>query len=277
MSVIVIDGPEKAGKTSTIRCLHELLLTETKQVDIIKWNGAAEPDDRIYMSRLMLDVVKPKEERIAIWDRSWVSEYVYGRLLLQSRRLASDPWLGEWLYGRAADSHGLKVILPGPSPDILESRRDKTDLDVDPVAEQRLYTAYGKRFGWNIVEHAPSPEEEAVRVFNLFKRKSERFHNVSPAIFSGSLDTRKIVLATNDIAELSLARFLGDDAFKYGWVQVSRSQMDLNFVLKSIQRATDIYTSNGTLINTCRIVKGEGKGKLYKVSALPRATWRLIY
>lgn len=150
MSVIVLDGPEKAGKSTLVEALYDFLKSSGyhREVLVRHWVGRAKPDDSVYSSAMAEDSSKPPSQRVTIWDRSWASEFVYGRLLAQDRRLARDPWLGEWLYGRAASANGLMAMLSGPDPDSLRSMRDATDLPVDPAAEQSAYLRYARLFNW---------------------------------------------------------------------------------------------------------------------------------
>lgn len=142
--IIVIDGPEKVGKTTLVHQLASTLVSRGHNVAFRKW-GLIFPDDRVYLEPLSHDVVY--RDTVTIWDRSWASEHVYGRLLKRNRRLAEDPWLGEWLYGRAVTTAGLKVMLEG-DPKMLAEKRDSTDLPVDPFEENKAFSSYAEQYGW---------------------------------------------------------------------------------------------------------------------------------
>src|SRR3989304_2111146 len=105
MSVIVFDGPEKAGKSTIIEALRQYAKS-TKFFDrvYVRHWGPVSPDDRVYAHELSQDSTCFNE--LVIWDRCWPSEYVYGNLLGRSRRGTGDPWLLEWLHGRAVQSNG---------------------------------------------------------------------------------------------------------------------------------------------------------------------------
>jgi hypothetical protein len=101
--------------------------------------------DSTYADALRVDNLHPG---LVIWDRSWASEAVYGRLLGRPRRLAEDPWLGEWLYGRGVS---LKVILGGPHPEVSLLDRTPDDLPVHPRQEKEAFLQYARDWGWTIL------------------------------------------------------------------------------------------------------------------------------
>lgn len=151
--IIVIDGPEKAGKSTIIELLtnqHDMKTlcgTELFANSVVhKW-GPIHPDDRVYCPVLANDVMSDSPAHFTVWDRCWSSEYVYGKLLKRDRRLADDPWLGEWLYGRAVQNKFMVIT----HPEILTSRRDASDLPVRPEDEYNEYLLYAARYGWEII------------------------------------------------------------------------------------------------------------------------------
>lgn len=147
--MLVIDGPEKSGKSSTIRLIVDYL--EKRGVAVrVRHLEPVLPDDRVYTTYLKSDV---DWNTFVIWERSWVSEHIYARLLCRPCRLQYDPWLGEWLYGRAVQTEGERIILLGPSVDELYRRRDKTALTVDPAEERNMFLEYGQRFQLHVIEN----------------------------------------------------------------------------------------------------------------------------
>lgn len=146
--LLVIDGPEKAGKTTLIEALRTRVILGGAETTVRKWGKLDDGKwavDEVYGVALDEDEAKPG---LVIWDRSWASETVYGQLLNRDRRLAADPDLGDKLYGRRVK---LKVILGGPSPAIMAGDRDAEDLPVAPAQEQEAFVAYGRRYGWHII------------------------------------------------------------------------------------------------------------------------------
>jgi hypothetical protein len=153
MSVIVIDGPEKAGKTTIIEELIKRYISLDISVTRRHW-GLVNPDDRVYSDTLQADI---NSNKLIIWDRCWPSEYVYGQLGFHTdHRGTNDPWLLEWLHGRAVQTNGLRAMILGPDAQTLASHRDKSDMPVDPRMERNLYKEYAERYGWLIYENQHS-------------------------------------------------------------------------------------------------------------------------
>lgn len=140
--IILIDGPEKAGKSTLISELQRAMNAET-----VHWGKV--PDDRVYYKPLMQAA---ESDKLYIWDRGWPSESVYGVLMCRRRRLAADPWIGEWEYGRIVQSRGLRVILCADVENLI-ARRTKDDLPVHPRDELRLFLAYAKKFGYIVLHN----------------------------------------------------------------------------------------------------------------------------
>lgn len=165
MTVLVFDGPEKAGKTTLINATAAELRRRGFDVNIRRW-GPVDPDDRVYAPALQKDVTEP--ETFHLWDRSWASEYVYATLLNRNRRLNREPWLGEWLHGRAVSATGAKFMVLG-LPQELTARRDATDLPVDPGAEFRYFRSYQIRNAWYPVTNEYTDESLATNVNNVLR------------------------------------------------------------------------------------------------------------
>jgi len=158
---VIIDGPEKAGKTTLLAEVVRQAQIETGDTLPIlyrKWSGRARPDEHVYFRELVrwYGDVSDDNPRVALWDRGWPSEFVYGTLLKEDRPMAGkllcpdfETGLSPWL---------IKVILLGPSAEALIAKRDETDLPVDPAHEQYLFGAYGAVNGWKVVENEWSPQ-----------------------------------------------------------------------------------------------------------------------
>ena len=230
MSVIVIDGPEKAGKTTLARELELQFERMGRSAAVTHW-GPVHPDDREHTELLKQHTADLGT--VHIWDRGWPSEYVYGRLLQRTdHRMTEDPWIGEWLHGRAVQAHGLRVILTGPSSTELSRLRDSSDHDVSPAVEQALYREYGRRFGWLVVknEHTSAGLSKAVGevMMTYLSVKQSTLH---PSKWCGPMSASVLVVGeilskrfipggwlpfTSRFTAM-LGRELGDDAFKVAW------------------------------------------------------------
>lgn len=135
MTVIVVDGPEAAGKSTFIA-------RRFPGVDVRRWGPVDSVDE----------YVKPfHEDRIAdklvIWDRSWASEVVYNQLMGRGR---SPERVAEELEHFRV----MRVMVVATSR-TLEMRRNfrltlgqTDDLPVDPGQELKSFLAWGETHGW---------------------------------------------------------------------------------------------------------------------------------
>jgi hypothetical protein len=87
---------------------------------------------------------------------------VYAKLLDRDRRLKDDPWLGEWLFGRAVRTAGYACIILGPDAGVLAKHRDQSDLPVDPVSERISYYLYAK--DWHVQAYVNQHTEEGAEL-----------------------------------------------------------------------------------------------------------------
>jgi hypothetical protein len=220
VAVIIIDGPEKAGKTTLANVLMKSLTALGGNVKITKQSGRALPDETVYFKQLMEDVSRPIDQRLVIWDRSWASEYVYGKLLHQNRPMAKDPFKGEFVLGNLAQANGIRIMLAGPAATILNVRRDSTDLDVDPADEQELFIEYARRFGWTIL-HPESTwkDAEGMTAFvigELTRCVPPKFTALPPHYY-GKMDAETIIVTSKSHAKIGIG--IGESmAMKVGWV-----------------------------------------------------------
>ncbi len=235
--LLYIDGPEKAGKSTLIAKIKELHEDEEGPVDVRHW-GPVDPDDRVYAEPLLIDLAEGNDDRLAIWDRGWASEHVYADLLNRTdRRLMDDPWLGEWLFGRAFQTQGMRVILLPDKPGQAEFLRDETDLDVMPLVELSRFQSYGRLFGYTILVNEYTQEtllQNAITILDLLRRKKEA---PAPSPFYCGPPDAKVVLIGQDRdlkspypgaflpftnqAGVDLGRSLGRDGLKCGWTRMS--------------------------------------------------------
>jgi hypothetical protein len=147
--IVVIDGPNKAGKTTLVESVRDSLLSLGYNAKIRHW-GPIDPDDRVYSPALISD--SKDRDTVTIWDRSWVSEHVYGQLLKrENRRLTNDPWLGEFLHRRALIGNGAGFILIPRTVALGKQRLDKSDeeFSADYEHERGLFLDYAVRFKWH--------------------------------------------------------------------------------------------------------------------------------
>lgn len=220
MSVIIIEGPNNSGVSELAAEVAEALIRHVPDVKIRRWEGRAVPDDSLYAAPLLRDTSLHDHEQVVIWDRGWVSEGIQGSLLKQARRLSETPFLGEWLYGRAVNANGLRVMLEGPS----------AKNSFAPLLEKELYTAYGKKFGWFMLEDQLMPKMTGY-IVEAFLDRPELYtippmysgNPTAKTIFVGSWQTKDRVieggfLPFTTVVGKNYAKILGDSALDFGWV-----------------------------------------------------------
>lgn len=242
--IIIFDGPEKVGKTTIINALAKWLTDDNMAVKILKW-GPVDPDDRVYTPALQECARSPGE--IFIWDRSWASEHVYALLLNRNRRLRLDPWLGEWLHGRAVTPNGLLyMVLPPFQSDAFIRDRDSTDLDVDPNVETALFSHYADRFSWRKIlgtrntswlnNTVKSIIGDIMKKFSECTPYSYGINYTDPNLFAGPANASVLFVGESPSSGESipgswlpftsrlttkLGRTLGDGAMQCGWTNAS--------------------------------------------------------
>jgi hypothetical protein len=150
MPLILLDGPEKAGKSTIAKAIVNRYGGSIRQ-----WGPVA--TDAVYAEALAVDCAIVKMGGTVIWDRGYASETVYARLMDRDRRLRDDAWLGEWLYGRAFVTLGLRVMVLGPSVESLMKLRDETDLPVSPSAETFEFLNHAVHYGWMTLHQTHNP------------------------------------------------------------------------------------------------------------------------
>ena len=223
--IVLIDGPEKAGKSTLAATLASVLHGTVRH-----W-GPVSPDDRVYTPLLKQDCASTNW---VIWDRGWPSEYVYGKLLHRDRRLVSDPWLGEWLHGRAVQTAGLRVILTPRDPLQLMDLRTVSDLPVSPIIETQTFIEYGNAYGYLMLKNDYTPEGDN-RLINSIVSRLGTANTFTPPAFAGPINARVVFvgeelngnsrvpgawLPFTSRLTMELGRRLGDRAFWFGWTNV---------------------------------------------------------
>lgn len=145
--IVIVDGPEKVGKTTFCMVLATLL--KHSGFGVLYYKPEKPADDVEFLDALRLHAMLPLTT-VAIWDRSWASNHVYAKCMGEKQyRLAGDPLLGEWLYGRIVQTLGLRIMLM-TDYDTLKQRRDETDLPVSILREEcNLFAEYAMNAQWD--------------------------------------------------------------------------------------------------------------------------------
>lgn len=135
--LIVIDGPEAAGKTTFISQTFPNAVRRP-------WGPVSSATE--YIKQLDAD---RSADHLVVWDRSWASEYVYNILMNRGRK--------EQNVMRLLEEMRIPRIMILAYPDTLKMRRDfrlaaglSDDLPVDPSQEFALFRDYAMSNCWSL-------------------------------------------------------------------------------------------------------------------------------
>lgn len=274
--LLVIDGPEKAGKSTLAAALVQWWdsaypeAAGTPRARIRKWGRLDDgrwARDVVYRDALVEDV---EYGGLVIWDRSWASEAVYAKLLGRDRRLGEDPWLGEFLYGRGVV---LKFILGGPHHSVLTSQLDEDDQveghGQDMAKEQRAFVQYGERYGWSVIGHTDRDRLPLPTLLRMVQLRIGEFASrdgrnprqwcgprQASVVFVGERGSNRDSLVGGWLPFSSeytsrFGRLLGDTAFRVGWTNAWDDQREI------FDNAKLVVACGATAYDWCREVKKE--------------------
>lgn len=142
--LIVVDGPEKVGKTTLLAAVERKSRFFGWHVVRFACRRPAPFDPLVYQRALEL---AHRVDTLVLMDRSWASEAVYSQLL--GRAPAMTAREAEWQLGRAVPRLGSATVVLDRAGRIAR-RRDDTDLPVDVNHEVQEFSKYGVDHGWNI-------------------------------------------------------------------------------------------------------------------------------
>lgn len=233
MTVLIIDGPEKTGKTTTIELVRNMLSLRGVKSEYIHWGMVS---DYIDYADLLQKHTKMRDV-IYVWDRAWPSEYVYGKLLNREfHTMTNDPWLGAWCLDRAADANGLKVILLPDNIEAVRKERDQSDMKVPVLGEVMLYNDYARMFGWDVYKVRHSTASQVNAAEQIVSKLMNRMHMVSdptrvcgpinsPVMFIGEVKSNQYIpggfLPFSSRFTTMFGRDLGNYAIQSRWSNIS--------------------------------------------------------
>lgn len=144
--IIVVDGPEKVGKSTFIAKLVEQ--AETTGLHVIQGHMKRPypADQNVYKPLVQLGI---RSDTFVILDRSWISEIVYNILLERENNFAWTE--GHRRFGQYVDIFGMQIILV-EEVEILEQRRDATDHPIEPKIEREQFLTYGHTFHCQLIQ-----------------------------------------------------------------------------------------------------------------------------
>lgn len=143
---VVLDGPEKAGKTTIALSLMQLAEDKGHQ-SVYRHFSGVNPVTAESLGQLMTDL---DEFGLVLWDRSWASEAVYrdmGVPRLVPEAIAED---GEEMF---AVFQPTKVMVVGPSSSRLAELRGDDDLAIVPALERLAFLKYAQEHHWARMEN----------------------------------------------------------------------------------------------------------------------------
>lgn len=226
--IILIDGPDKVGKTTLVNEFRDMSWR------VRHWGPI--DDDQVYLDALKFDVTMNDN---VVWDRGWPAEHVYSKLYNRDRRFKDDPWLSWWLYGRAVQAMGTTQILVH-EPAELEAMWDSTDPPVELVKPAvALFAEYARTGGSRAVWTRFTTTALRSGVGQLMVDASTNWlramrYGTTPPHYAGPQDARVVFVGearsdpknagvpggwlpfTSRLTE-KYGRILGADAFKCGW------------------------------------------------------------
>lgn len=143
--LLVVDGPEKAGKSTLIRRIEQRSKTwGWTHTAVVHLRYPLDP--KILVKAFDLAT---RDDLLVVLDRSWASDVVYGRLV----RGHKPPTVPEWWYAWAADLPAMTlgarvVVLP---PCRLATLEDD-DHPVPWETERDAFLGYATKWGWTVVD-----------------------------------------------------------------------------------------------------------------------------
>lgn len=141
---ILLEGPEKVGKSSLARSLVER--SRSLDVDAVHVSSRyhAKLNLRVYWDVLMLG---KRRDLLVVADRAWVSEVVYSKLLGRRSPIYSAEH-AERLFGAAMGAVGIGVILAPPR---RRAPLDESDLQIPYNRESTAFIQYGLNWGYTVI------------------------------------------------------------------------------------------------------------------------------
>jgi hypothetical protein len=251
MRILTVDGPEKAGKNTLIQAILDRLNSNRPGFAVWRhWNRPV-PRHMAHMTALLDDMQQVRSQEaesgqpgLLIWNRSHLSEAVYGSLL--GRKSDIDMLQAELWYGRILQTLGPRIVLLGPDEATLATRRDQTDLPVDPAHERAAFLKLGATYGYQTFSNPADPrwiDEMAEYTANRLLH----WRQFDPAVYLGPSEPEavfvtskehKFPFATKGGINL-LAEKVGANFWKYGYATVHADRGFLRVAPKLI------YTDKG--------------------------------
>ena len=136
MPLVILEGPEKVGKTTFADKLCEWwsLHEKTATHYVHRPREANDPD----IIREDLKHASQRKEELVIFDRFYPSDLVYRTWDGEESKFPVNAFEMDRIYGRRVQELGMGFLLLGEVEE-LERRRTPDDIPIPPALEQRLY------------------------------------------------------------------------------------------------------------------------------------------
>ena len=138
--LMVIDGPEKIGKTTLIDEISDQLTSQGEVV--VRKAFSSLSSDKLEAD---LHEAETAPDAYHIWDRSLMSHIAYAKMLpkdpSKSSWMSDFPYLSIAAYMDRIKRQGDYICLYTDNPQELAARHDDTDLKVDAIHEQMYFGA----------------------------------------------------------------------------------------------------------------------------------------
>ena len=138
MPLIVVEGPEGAGKTTFAQALAWLgnhILEDGRQARYIHHGNG---DSVIPKLEAELQAAYYHPSILYVFDRWWPSEYVYATLMNRPNTVGIPLHEAEKRYGAPIDRIGVRVLVEQPQ-EVLERRRAEERDRTEPDAPVRVW------------------------------------------------------------------------------------------------------------------------------------------
>ena len=163
--ILIFEGPEKSGKTTTIKAVETALIGRGRKVRIRKFTGPMTSEAQ-YLEPLLEDVRDP--DTVVLWDRGWVSEYVYSSYFKRTSTLRDNSRRAEDVFTSIVDKYGLKyVLIPVDTRELERRHDDATDLDIPPSLECFMFMDYAETYGWTMVFNKYTDDSLSINVLMI--------------------------------------------------------------------------------------------------------------
>lgn len=175
MPFLIVEGPEAVGKDTFIQLVADRWMT-IPQATVVHRHWGPQKTWEAYRDPLYEDLAYLTREpwKLIIWNRGWVSRFVYNTLLQQglpySRTGTAD-------FERAVYQQGGSLVLMEADPEVLRQRRaarlaagDTSDHQLDPAAEMECFQHFLRLSRGRIWTRVKGDSEEP----DYLKRKAEQ-------------------------------------------------------------------------------------------------------